>query len=167
MKKVAFIKLAGDSHWVGNGFPVKNIFSYSDIAHQISPFLHLDYVEPITFPPTNDRLGVGEHPHRGFETVTIVYEGGVTHRDSSGNGGTIGAGDVQWMTAGGGITHEEYHSLEYASRGGMFQMIQLWVNLPAKDKMVNPSYQALDKSNIPLVELAQSLGVVRVIAGTF
>lgn len=138
MKKLAFIKRSNGSHWVGDGFPVQNIFSYSDIANELSPFLLMDYAGPANFPPTTRKLGVGQHPHRGFETVTIVYEGGVSHRDSSGGGGSIGPGDVQWMTAASGLIHEEYHSPEFAAQGGAFEMVQLWVNLPAKDKMAPP-----------------------------
>ena len=126
MKKLAFIKRNGGSHWVGDGFPVRGIFSYNDIADELSPFLLMDYAGPADFPATTRKLGVGQHPHRGFETVTIVYEGGVSHRDSSGGGGTIGPGDVQWMTAASGLLHEEYHSPDYAAKGGPFEMVQLW-----------------------------------------
>ena len=122
MKKVAFIKRSSGSHWVGDGFPVRSIFSYHDIADQLSPFLLMDYAGPADFPPTRRKLGVGQHPHRGFETVTIVYQGGVSHRDSSGGGGTIGPGDVQWMTAAAGLIHEEYHSPEFAAQGSIFEI---------------------------------------------
>ena len=122
MKKVAFIKRSSGSHWVGDGFPVRSIFSYHDIAYQLSPFLLMDYAGPADFPPTRRKLGVGQHPHRGFETVTIVYQGGVSHRDSSGGGGTIGPGDVQWMTAAAGLIHEEYHSPEFAAQGSIFEI---------------------------------------------
>lgn len=131
MKQLTFIKRSNGDHWVGDGFPVKSIFSYRDIAKEMSPFLLMDYAGPVVFAPTTRKLGVGQHPHRGFETVTIVYEGGVSHQDSSGGGGTIGSGDVQWMTAAAGLIHEEYHSPEYAQKGGLFEMVQLWVNLPA------------------------------------
>ncbi|WP_231746278.1 pirin family protein [Sphingobium baderi] len=117
--------------------------------------------------PIIERRGVGQHPHRGFETVTIVYDGEVEHKDSAGNGGVIGPGDVQWMTAGGGILHEEYHSPSFARTGGPFRMVQLWVNLPAKDKMTPGGYQAIVNADIPVVELASGAGVVRVIAGAF
>ena len=167
MKKLAFIKRSNGSHWVGDGFPVKSIFSYSDIADEMSPFLLMDYAGPVNFPPTTRKLGVGQHPHRGFETVTIVYEGGVSHRDSSGGGGTIGPGDVQWMTAASGLIHEEYHSPEFAKKGGAFEMIQLWVNLPAKDKMTAPGYQGITSGRIPGVELPGQAGTVRVIAGQY
>ncbi|SBT08892.1 putative Quercetin 2,3-dioxygenase [Candidatus Accumulibacter aalborgensis] len=167
MKKLAFIKRSNGSHWVGDGFPVKSIFSYNDIAEEISPFLLMDYAGPADFPPTTRKLGVGQHPHRGFETVTIVYEGGVSHRDSTGGGGTIGPGDVQWMTAASGLIHEEYHSPEFAEQGGAFEMVQLWVNLPAKDKMAAPGYQNLTASQIPEVALPGQVGTVRVIAGRY
>lgn len=167
MKQLAFIKRSNGSHWVGNGFPVQNIFSYNDIAEKISPFLMMDHAGPTVFPPTKQKLGVGQHPHRGFETVTIVYQGGVSHRDSSGGGGTIGPGDVQWMTAASGLIHEEFHSEEYARQGGPFEMIQLWVNLPAKDKMSTPGYQGITTDNITDVALANDAGIARIIAGAF
>ena len=155
-------------HWVGDGFPVRTLLSYdSGLDALQSPFLLLDYAGPYDFPPTERRLGVGEHPHRGFETVTIVYDGAVEHRDSSGAGGKIGKGDVQWMTAAGGVVHEEFHGREFAQRGGRFEIVQLWVNLPAKHKMNPPSYQGVLASQIPHVELPAQQGYVRVIAGTF
>ena len=155
-------------HWVGDGFPVRSLFSYNDpVVQQFSPFLLLDYAAPTHFDPTSQRRGVGQHPHRGFETVTIVYDGEVEHRDSAGNGGVIGPGDVQWMTAGSGILHEEFHSRGYAERGGPFEMVQLWVNLPAKDKMARPGYQGITDTQIPVAPLAGDAGRVRVIAGTF
>lgn len=165
MKKLAFIKRSNGSHWVGDGFPVRNIFSYHDIAETVSPFLLLDYAGPAEFEPTTRRLGVGPHPHRGFETVTLVYAGGVSHRDSAGGGGTIGAGDVQWMTAAAGVLHEEYHSLDYARQGGPFEVVQLWVNLQAADKMATPGYQAIVDAEIPRLTLADDAGSLRVIAG--
>jgi hypothetical protein len=167
MKQLAFIKRSNGTHWVGNGFPVQSIFSYNDVAKELSPFLLMDYAGPATFPPTTRKLGVGEHPHRGFETVTIVYEGGVTHRDSSGGGGTIGPGDVQWMTAAAGLVHEEFHSADFARRGGVFEMVQLWVNLPARDKMSAPGYQGITDTEIPRVELPEDAGTVRIIAGGY
>lgn len=165
MKQVAFIKRSNGSHWVGDGFPVQNIFSYNDIAEKISPFLMMDHAGPTVFPPTQQKLGVGQHPHRGFETVTIVYQGGVSHRDSSGGGGTIGPGDVQWMTAASGLIHEEFHSEDFARKGGPFEMIQLWVNLPAKDKMAAPGYQGITTEKIINVSLANDAGIARIIAG--
>lgn len=158
---------SADRHWVGNGFPVRTLFSYPNLGSVLSPFLLLDYAGPREFPPTEERLGVGEHPHRGFETVTIVYEGEVEHRDSSGGGGRIGPGDVQRMTAASGIVHEEFHGREFAKRGGRFEMVQLWVNLPAKDKMSPPAYQPIVNDQIPVVSLADNHGTVRVIAGEF
>jgi quercetin 2,3-dioxygenase len=152
-------------HWVGDGFPVRSLFSYDRFGEHISPFLLLDYAGPHRFEPTNARRGVGEHPHRGFETVTIVYEGEVEHRDSAGHGGIIGPGDVQWMTAAGGIVHEEYHAPSFARSGGPFRMIQLWVNLPAKDKMAPAGYQGIVAADIPTVPLAGGNAPVRIVAG--
>lgn len=154
-------------HWVGDGFPVRSLFSYDSLGARISPFLLLDYAGPHTFPPTHQRRGVGQHPHRGFETVTIVYDGEVEHRDSTGQGGIIGPGDVQWMTAAGGILHEEFHASSFARTGGSFRMVQLWVNLPARDKMSSPRYQAITTGEIPSVDLPDGAGTVRVIAGRF
>ena len=142
-KKLRCIQRSVDRHWVGDGFPVRTLFAYSNLGPVIDPFLLLDYAGPTEFPPTSERRGVGEHPHRGFETVTIVYEGEVEHRDSSGGGGKIGPGDVQWMTAASGLVHEEFHGRDFARRGGPFEMVQLWVNLPAKDKMAPPGYQGI------------------------
>lgn len=166
MKKILSIAQAPAGHWVGDGFPVQSMFSYQHNAEAFSPFLMLDYAAPARFNPNNGhRRGVGAHPHRGFETVTIVYAGEVEHRDSTGNGGVIGTGDVQWMTAGSGIVHEEFHSEKYSQSGGPFQMVQLWVNLPAKDKMTAPGYQAITHASIPHVPLDD--GAVRVIAGEY
>jgi quercetin 2,3-dioxygenase len=166
-KKVLATRSAPDRHWVGDGFPVHGMFGYTGDTQRVSPFLLLDYAAPIDFDATTHRRGVGQHPHRGFETVTIVYDGEVEHRDSTGAGGVIGAGDVQWMTAGSGILHEEFHSSRYARTGGPFEMAQLWVNLPAKDKMAKPGYQAITDTQIPAVPLPDGAGTVRVIAGTF
>lgn len=153
-------------HWVGDGFPVRSLFSYDTLGRHISPFLLLDFAGPHYFEPGGPRpRGVGEHPHRGFETVTIVYEGEVSHRDSTGKGGTIGPGDVQWMTAASGILHEEFHSKGFTKTGGPFRMVQLWVNLPAKDKMTAPGYQAITSSEIPVVTLPNDAGIARIIAG--
>lgn len=167
MKKLAFIKRSNGNHWVGDGFPVQSIFSYRDIHEEMSPFLLMDYAGPAVFEPTKERRGVGKHPHRGFETVTIVYDGQVSHHDSTNAGGTIGPGEVQWMTAGSGIIHEEYHGDDYARNGGSFEMIQLWVNLPTKHKMTAPGYQGINKAQIPEVLLADNAGIVRVIAGEY
>ena len=152
-------------HWVGDGFPVRSLFSYNELGKHSSPFLLLDYAGPHNFDPTDKRRGVGQHPHRGFETVTIVYDGEVEHKDSTGKGGVIGPGDVQWMTAGGGILHEEFHSSAFAKTGGPFRMVQLWVNLPAKDKMAVPGYQGILNAEIPTVSLKDGAGTARIIAG--
>jgi redox-sensitive bicupin YhaK (pirin superfamily) len=154
-------------HWVGNGFPVRSLFSYNSHGQQLSPFLLLDYASPTQFEPTTGRRGVGEHPHRGFETVTIAYQGEVAHRDSTGARGTIGPGDVQWMTAGAGILHEEFHSEAFSRRGGTLQMAQLWVNLPARHKRTAPTYQTLLNRDIPVVDLPEDAGTLRVIAGEY
>jgi redox-sensitive bicupin YhaK (pirin superfamily) len=167
VKKLRCIQRSADRHWVGNGFPVRTLFAYPNLGPVLSPFLLFDYAGPREFPPTDKRLGVGEHPHRGFETVTIVYEGEVEHRDSSGGGGRIGPGDVQWMTAAAGLVHEEFHGRDFARRGGMFEMVQLWVNLRAKDKSAPPGYQSILNSQIPTVTLPNGQGTVRVIAGEF
>lgn len=167
MKKVLGVYGNPRQHWVGDGFPVRSLFSYDAFGKELSPFLLLDYAGPTEFTPTTSRRGVGQHPHRGFETVTIVYQGEVEHRDSSGGGGVIGPGDVQWMTAGAGIIHEEFHSTEYAKTGGPFEMVQLWVNLPAKDKMTPAHYQAISNAQIPVAELPDGAGTLRVIAGRY
>nr|WP_300309862.1 pirin family protein [Halomonas sp.] len=167
MKKTLGIYNAPRPHWVGDGFPVRSLFSYNSHGKQTSPFLLLDYAGPTDFVPTNKPRGVGQHPHRGFETVTIVYSGEVAHRDSTGQGGVIGPGDVQWMTAGAGILHEEFHSPAFSQSGGKLEMVQLWVNLPAKDKMAAPGYQAIVERDIPTVELPNDAGQIRIIAGQF
>lgn len=143
MKQVELIKKSGGRHWVGDGFPVYSIFSYDGLGKQLSPFLLFDYAPPTEFTPASHPRGVGTHPHRGFETVTIVYQGELEHRDSSGGGGRIGPGDVQWMTAASGLVHQEFHSQEFTRTGGTFQVIQLWVNLPARFKSAPPGYQTL------------------------
>jgi redox-sensitive bicupin YhaK (pirin superfamily) len=167
MKKLLFSQRSDARHWVGDGFPVRSIFSYNDIAKEISPFLLLDYAGPADFPASTSqhRRGVGEHPHRGFETVTIVYSGEVEHRDSSGGGGVIGPGDIQWMTAASGLIHEERHGKEFSKSGGRFEMIQLWVNLPAKDKMTKPRYQGIQNKNVPRIDLEKDAGFIRIISG--
>jgi redox-sensitive bicupin YhaK (pirin superfamily) len=167
MKSVSFIQRNTQGHWVGDGFPVRTLFSYNDDPAAFSPFLMLDYGGPVVFDPTTKRRGVGAHPHRGFETVTIVYDGEVSHRDSTGAGGTIGPGDVQWMTAAAGIVHEEFHSEAFARSGGPFRMVQLWVNLPARDKMAPPGYQGITAAQTPTVALPDGAGTVRLIAGTY
>ncbi|QWD88264.1 pirin family protein [Polynucleobacter sp. MWH-CaK5] len=167
MKKLVGLQGNDRGHWVGDGFPVRTLFFYQDLGKQMSPFLMLDYAGPAEFPPTTERKGVGSHPHRGFETVTIVYEGEVAHKDSTGQGGTIGPGDVQWMTAGSGILHEEFHSEDFAKKGGTLNMVQLWVNLPAKLKMTKPGYQAILDKQIPTIDLKGGTGQARIIAGEF
>lgn len=152
-------------HWVGDGFPARTLFSYDRLGAKVSPFLLLDYAGPAEFPPAEVQRGVGEHPHRGFETVTLVYHGEVSHRDSGGAGGTIGPGDVQWMTAGRGVMHEEKHSPAFARSGGRFKVAQLWVNLPAAHKMTAPRYQGITAAMIPSLELPAGRGRLRVIAG--
>ena len=167
MKTILEVSSNPRGHWVGDGFPVRSLFSYSTHSKTLSPFLLLDFAGPAEFTPAATPRGVGQHPHRGFETVTIVYRGEVSHRDSTGQGGTIGPGDVQWMTAGAGILHEEFHSEAFTRAGGMLQMIQLWVNLPARHKMTAPRYQAILNSEIPAAPLANGAGTVRVIAGQY
>lgn len=166
-KKLRSVQASPGGHWVGDGFPVRTLFAYPQLGTELSPFLMLDYAGPREFPATEQRLGVGEHPHRGFETVTIVYAGEVEHRDSSGGGGSIGPGDVQWMTAASGLVHEEFHGRDYARRGGPFEMVQLWVNLPSKNKMTSPRYQGILDADIPKLSLPDNQGTVRVIAGEF
>merc|ERR1719487_135974 len=162
MRSVADVMPAPRPHWVGDGFYVYPIFSHLAFSKELSPFLMFDYATPKKFPPTQKRLGVGEHPHRGFETVTICWNGEVEHSDSVGNRDTIREGDIQWMTAGRGIVHAEFHSTEFAKQGGLFEMAQLWVNLPAAKKMTPPKYQAILAKSIPTVPT--SGGSVRVIA---
>lgn len=167
MKKVTRVQSAPAQHWVGDGFPVRSLFSYQDHGKELSPFLLLDYAGPRDFAPADRPRGVGQHPHRGFETVTIVYQGEVEHRDSTGGGGMIGPGEVQWMTAGGGLLHEEFHSRDFTRNGGTFEVVQLWVNLPAREKMIRPAYQAIGRDSIPEVELPDGAGTVRIIAGEY
>ena len=165
MKTLRQIHRASDTHWVGDGFPVRSVFGYNDLGRELSPFLLLDHAVPHEFAPSEEPRGVQSHPHRGFETVTVVYQGEVEHRDSSGGGGLIGPGDVQWMTAASGLVHEEMHSREFTRRGGTLEMVQLWVNLRAKDKSAPPGYQTLVAENIPNVSMPNHAGTVRVIAG--
>lgn len=164
MRKILGVTNSPKAHWVGDGFPVRSLLSPES---GLSPFLLLDYAGPAEFTPTDRPRGVGQHPHRGFETVTIVYQGELEHRDSTGNGGTIGPGDVQWMTAASGILHEEFHSEAFTRTGGTLEMVQLWVNLPAKDKKAAPGYQTLLNAEIPTVALPDGAGHVRVIAGDY
>jgi redox-sensitive bicupin YhaK (pirin superfamily) len=167
MKNIIGIYTSPRAHWVGDGFPVRTLFSYDNLGKHISPFLLLDHAGPAEFTPTTARRGVGQHPHRGFETVTIVYKGELEHRDSTGSGGKIGPGDVQWMTAASGILHEEFHSEAFAKSGGTLEMVQLWVNLPAKDKMADAGYQTIVDGDIPSIALKNDAGSLRLIAGEF
>jgi quercetin 2,3-dioxygenase len=153
-------------HWVGDGFPVRTLFSYDRFGAELSPFLLLDYAGPHRFEPATRPRGVGPHPHRGFETVTIAYDGALDHRDSAGRGGTIGPGDVQWMTAGAGVLHQEFHSSAFTRKGGVFRVLQLWLNLPAAQKLAAPRYQEIKAASIPVAELKNGAGRVRVIAGS-
>lgn len=158
-----------EPHFVGDGFRVHNFFPGNPMIgmKRMSPFILLDYNSPYTFPPSDQPKGVGAHPHKGFETVTIAYKGQVAHHDSSGGGGVIGEGDVQWMTAGKGVLHKEYHEEEWSKKGGEFQMVQLWVNLPAADKKVAPKYQALKNENFTRFELPEDNGTIEIIAGSY
>jgi redox-sensitive bicupin YhaK (pirin superfamily) len=163
-KKVLGIFGPGSTHWVGDGFHVRNLFPSNGVENEIDPFLMLDYAGPTNFAPSNRPHGIGEHPHRGFETVTIAYQGAVEHRDSSGSSGTIRPGDVQWMTAASGVVHEEKHERAFAQEGGTFEMVQLWVNLPKVFKMSAPRYQTIASQDIPVAKLGPA-GYARVIAG--
>lgn len=163
-KNIVSVHKARAPHMVGDGLPVRNVFSYTDLGkRELSPFLMLDYGMPSQFKPTDEILGVGMHPHRGFETVTIAFQGRLQHRDTAGNHGEIGPGDVQWMTAGSGVLHEELHAPAFRKSGGTLQMLQLWVNLPADLKMTDPQYQTLENDNIPVVSLDSAR--IRVISG--
>lgn len=156
-------------HFVGDGFRVHNFIpsSFRLTMERMSPFILMDYNSKFYFPPSEQPKGVGVHPHRGFETVTIAYKGKVAHHDSAGGGGIIGEGGVQWMTAASGVLHKEYHEEEFSKTGGEFQMVQLWVNLPAKDKMSKPKYQALNQDDIKSYELENNTGTIEVIAGDY
>lgn len=162
-KKVLGVYGAATSHWVGDGFPVRTVFPSRGLA-ELSPFLMLDYAGPMRFEPSTRPRGVEQHPHRGFETVTIAYQGSVDHRDSGGHSGTIHPGDVQWMTAASGVVHEEMHGKDFTAKGGDFEMVQLWVNLPAAYKMSKPHYQGLVSADIPRAELGPG-AYARIIAG--
>jgi hypothetical protein len=166
MKNILSIHRQGDGHWVGDGFPVHTIFHYQEHP-ELSPFLLLDHAGPADFKSADKRRGVGWHPHRGFETVTVVFDGEVDHEDTAGNGGRIRKGDVQWMTAGAGLLHKELHSEDFTRQGGRFEVLQLWVNLPAKSKMTPAGYQGIEDKDIPAVKLENDAGTVRVIAGEF
>jgi len=165
MKQVERVERTAEAHWVGDGFPVRTLFSYQPRAEANDPFLLLDYAAPTEFSPAQKPRGVGAHPHRGFETVTVVLQGEVEHRDSAGNHGVVGPGDVQWMTAASGVIHEEFHSRAFTERGGTFEVLQLWVNLPSRNKREAPAYQDLRARDIPVVTLANDAGTARLIAG--
>ena len=167
MKNMIRVNRGTGGHWVGDGFPVNTMFSYDTQGTEISPFLLLDYAGPADFEPSDKPRGVEQHPHRGFETVTIVYQGEVEHSDNAGNAGKVGPGDVQWMTAARGILHEEMHGRDFTQKGGTLEMIQLWVNLPAKDKMSDPHYQEILSGDIPVVDLPEGSGSLRLIAGDY
>ncbi|MDD5460247.1 MAG: pirin family protein [Methylococcales bacterium] len=167
MKQLHRITRNDEQHWVGDGFPVRTLFSYNTPDAEVSPFLMLDYAGPAHFPPASEPRGVDFHPHRGFETVTILYQGEVEHQDTAGNGGRIGPGDVQWMTAAKGLLHKEMHSAAFTRQGGAFEAIQLWVNLPARFKMDAPHYQSIVNARIPELKLDEKGGVLRVIAGNY
>lgn len=166
-KNIEAVIAPREPHFVGDGFRVHNFIpsGYHLDMRKMDPFIMLDYNSKFHFPATDKPKGVGVHPHRGFETVTIAYEGSVSHHDSSGGGGTIHQGDVQWMTAASGVLHKEYHAEEFYKQGGIFQMVQLWVNLPAKDKMSTPKYQAIEHKDIPTVEVEN--GFIEIIAGEY
>ena len=167
MKTLAFIHRNDTIFSVGDFHPVKTIFSHHELGNTVSPFLLLDHLGPGILKPTNLSKGVSEHPHRGFETVTMMFKGELEHRDSSGGGGIIAEGDVQWMTAASGVIHKEVFSEAFSKQGGAFEIVQLWVNLPAKDKLNPARYQSLKKENIPVIHLENDAGMVRVIAGEY
>ena len=165
-KNIEAVIAPREPHFVGDGFRVHNFIPGNNLTmKRMDPFIMMDYNSKFNFPATDIPKGVGVHPHRGFETVTIAYQGSVSHHDSAGGGGTIHQGDVQWMTAASGVLHKEYHAEEFYKKGGIFQMVQLWVNLPAKDKMNAPKYQAIEHQNIPTVDVEN--GLVEVIAGEY
>ncbi len=168
-KTVELVASPREPHFVGDGFRVHNFIpsGFRMDMQRMSPFIMLDYNSTYYFPPSEKPKGVGVHPHKGFETVTIAYKGKVAHHDSSGGGGIIGEGDVQWMTAAKGVLHKEYHEEEWSKTGGDFQMVQLWVNLPAKDKKANPKYQAIQNKDIARYKLPNDAGVIEVIAGEY
>ncbi len=170
VKQVEMVLAPREPHYVGDGFRVHNFIpsAYGLTMQRMDPFIMLDYGAKFYFPPSPSKAkGVGVHPHRGFETVTVAYKGSVAHHDSGGGGGVISEGDVQWMTAASGVLHKEYHSEEFSKNGGDFQMVQLWVNLPAKDKMSTPKYQAITNAQIPKIQVPNNGGIVEVIAGNY
>ena len=169
VKEIELVIPPRNPHFVGDGFRVQNFIpsAYGLDMQRMSPFIMLDYNAPFHFPATDTPRGVGVHPHRGFETVTLAYQGSVAHHDSGGNQGIIGPGGVQWMTAASGVLHKEYHEAEFAKKGGVFQMVQLWVNLPAAHKMSPPKYQGFSEKDIPTVHLDREMGHVKVVAGNY
>ncbi len=168
-KNIELVLSPPEPHFVGDGFRVHNYIpgGYRADMERMNPFIMLDYGAKFNFPPSDRPLGVGVHPHRGFETVTIAYKGRIAHHDSAGNSGEIGEGDVQWMTAASGILHKEYHEKEFSKKGGEMQMVQLWVNLPAQFKMSKPKYQSLANDQISKFELVSDGGIVEIIAGEY
>jgi redox-sensitive bicupin YhaK (pirin superfamily) len=167
LRNIEMVIAPREPHFVGDGFRVHNFIPYKLEMQRMSPFIMLDYGSKFYFPPADKPRGVSVHPHRGFETVTIAYKGKVAHNDSSGNSGVIGEGDVQWMTAASGILHKEYHEENFSKTGGDFQMVQLWVNLPSKDKMSKPKYQGITNQEINKVQLPANGGEIEVIAGQY
>lgn len=170
VKQVEMVLAPREPHYVGDGFRVHNFIpsAYGLTMQRMDPFIMLDYGAKFYFPPSPSKAkGVGVHPHRGFETVTVAYKGSVAHHDSGGGGGVISEGDVQWMTAASGVLHKEYHSEEFSKTGGDFQMVQLWVNLPAKDKMSTPKYQSISNDQIPKIPVPNNGGEIEVIAGNY
>ncbi|MEO6818194.1 MAG: pirin family protein [Ginsengibacter sp.] len=167
IKKVEMVVAPREPHFVGDGFRVHNFIPGAYLMERMDPFIMLDYNSAYYFPPSSAPKGVGVHPHRGFETVTIAYKGSVAHNDSSGGGGVIGEGDVQWMTAASGVLHKEFHEEKFSREGGEFQMVQLWVNLPASEKMSKPKYQAISNKEMKRVDLGGGNNYIEVIAGTF
>lgn len=166
-KTVARIISPGTPHFVGDGFRVHNFIPGNSSMQEMDPFIMLDYNSKYHFGPSEIPRGVGVHPHKGFETVTIAYQGKVEHGDSTGSGGIIHEGDVQWMTAASGILHKEFHEKEWSKKGGIFQMVQLWVNLPAKYKNDPPGYQNITNHSIPKIQLPNDAGVIEIIAGEY
>ena len=168
-KQIEMVLAPKQPHFVGDGFRVHNFIpsGYGLTMERMDPFIMLDYASRYHFPPTGKPKGVGVHPHRGFETVTIAYKGSVAHHDSAGGGGEIKEGDVQWMTAASGVLHKEYHAESFCATGGDFQMVQLWVNMPAKDKMSTPKYQAIANAQIPKIQVPNNGGIIEVIAGNY